>query len=159
MTASALFEERCLSKVGAVFDDADHARAAARRLGRETGIEDGRIRVLGPGDPRKARKLEPESGGIARTLAKAHITLGVGGLVVGLAMASLLIATGMDAFVWSPWYALSVFGFFGAAAGLLLGALVSLRPDHDRLIGRVETATRSGRWFVLVHVRDQDEAR
>jgi hypothetical protein len=44
-------------------------------------------------------------------------------------------------------------------AGLLLGGLFSLRPDHDLLITRVEEAARSGRWAVVVHARDHGEER
>lgn len=159
MTASVLFGEKYLSKVGAVFDRGDEAQAAAERVGRESGIQTGQIRVLEPEDPALARKLEPETRGIARTLAKAHITLGTAGLVIGLGIALLLIALGVDAFAGNPWYTVMVFGFFGAIAGLLLGGLVSLRPDHDRLIAWVKSSTQDGHWFVLVHARNHDEER
>lgn len=159
MATSAIFGEKYLSKVGAVFDSAEEAKAAAQRVGRETGIGAPQIRVLEPNDPAMARKLEPEQGGIARTLAKSHITLGTAGLVVGLAIALLLLAIGVDAFAWNPLYTLLVFGFFGAIAGLLLGGLVSLRPDHDRLITWARDSARDGHWLVLVHARDHEQER
>jgi hypothetical protein len=159
MATSMLFGEKYLSKVGAVFDTADEAQAAAQRVGREAGIEASQIRVLEPDDPAMARKLEPEQAGIARTLVKSHITLGTAGLVAGLAIALLLIVIGVDAFAWSPWYTLLVFGFFGAIAGLLLGGLVSLRPDHDRLITWARASARDGHWLVLVHARDHEQER
>jgi hypothetical protein len=159
MTKSALFGEKYLSKVGAAFDGAEDARAAMLRVRRDAGIAARQIRLLEPDDPGLAQKLEPESGGIARTLAKAHITLGAAGLVLGLLIAAVLVAIDIDAFAWNPWYTVMVFAFFGAIAGLMLGGLVSLRPDHERLIAWVQSATRRGHWLVLVHARDHDEER
>lgn len=159
MTTSAIFGERYLSKVGAVFDSSQDARAAADRLRTEAGIRSVQVRVVEPDDPDMGRKLEPEAAGIAGTLARAHVTLGIAGMVVGLLIAALLVLMDVTAFTWNPWYTFIVMGFFGAIAGLLLGGLVSLRPDHDRLIAWVKEAARGGRWFVLVHARDHAEER
>jgi hypothetical protein len=159
MTTSAIFGEQYLSKVGAVFDDAEQAQQAAERMTRQTGIQAAQVRVIEPDDPRMSSKLEPETKGIFRTIARAHITLGIAGLVVGVLIALVLIIGGFGAFSRNPWYALGVLGFFGAIAGLLLGGLVSLRPDHDRLIAWVKEAARGGHWFVLVHARNHEEER
>lgn len=158
-TASAFFGEKYLTKVAAVFDDGEQARAAAERVVRESGIASEQVRVLRPDDPAMARKLEPETRGIARTLARSHLTLGVAGLLVGLGAALVLIALDFILFTWNPLYTVIAFGFFGAIAGLLLGGLVSLRPDHDRLIAWVRASARDGQWFVLVHARDHQEER
>ena len=158
-TASAFFGEKYLTKVAAVFDDADQARAAAERVGREANIASDQIRVLRPDDPAMSRKLEPETRGIARTLLRAHVTLGTAGLLIGLGAAFLLLALDIVLFAWNPLYTVLVFAFFGAIAGLLLGGLVSLRPDHDRLIAWVRSSAREGEWFVLVHARDHEQER
>lgn len=158
-TASAFFGEKYLTKVAAVFDDGEQARAAAERVGRDANIASDQIRVLRPDDPAMSRKLEPETRGIARTLARAHITLGAAGLLLGLGIAFVLVALDVTLFTWNPLYTVIVFGFFGAIAGLLLGGLVSLRPDHDRLITWVRASAREGQWFVLVHARDHEEER
>lgn len=158
-TASAFFGEKYLTKVAAVFGDGDQARAAADRVARDAHIASDQIRVLSPDDPAMSRKLEPETRGIARTLARSHITLGIAGLLVGLGAALLLIALDIILFAWNPLYTVIAFGFFGAIAGLLLGGLVSLRPDHDRLIAWVRASAREGQWFVVVHARDHDEER
>jgi hypothetical protein len=91
--------------------------------------------------------------------SKAYVTLGITGLISGIAIGLLLVAIGVEIFTWNPLYMLLVFGFFGAIAGLLLGGFVALRPDHDRLITWVKTSARGGHWFVLVHARDHQEER
>lgn len=159
MSTSAIFNERYRSKVGAEFDDVDQARAAAERVTQRTGIEPEQVLVIEPGDPNFERKLEPETRGIERTLVMSHVTLGLTGTAIGIVVALLLILLGIELFSANPFYSVLVFGFFGAIAGLLLGGLLSLRPDHDRLIAAARTTGHEGRWFVLVHARDHAEER
>lgn len=159
MTTSALIDEKFPSKVAAAFTSGDDARAAAVQLATETGISEGQIRVVEPNDPALDRKLEPESRGIARTLVKAHVKLGIAGLITGLLIALALVMSDLELFNSSPFYTFGLAGGFGAVGGMLLAGLVSLRPDHDRLIMRVQEAARHGRWFVLVHARDHAEER
>ena len=59
---------------------------------------------------------------------------------------------------WPPWAASRspiaaalVALFFGAVAGLMLGGLVSLRPDHDRYIQATRDAMAAGHTTVVVH--------
>jgi hypothetical protein len=153
MRTLAILGEEFPSKVGAEFASPDEARRAAEQLVKRTGIRARQVRVIEPRDPVMGRKLEPESSGIARTLVRTHTTLGLAGLLVGLVSGSLLVLFAMQPFASSPYYTIGLAAFFGAIAGLLLGGLVSLRPDHDTLITRVEDASRAGRWFVLVHTR------
>jgi hypothetical protein len=159
MSMSAIWGEHYLSRIGAVFEDRNQARAAVGRLTSQTGIAPDQIRVLEPGDPSWAHKLEPESRGIGGTLIRSHITLGAAGLVLGIAIALALILLGIDLFVLSWGYTLLVFGFFGAIAGLLLAGLVSLRPDHDRLVAVARTSARDDCWYVVVHARNRSEGR
>jgi hypothetical protein len=159
MATSAVFGEKYLSKVGAAFETGKQAREAADRVRRETGIGTGQVRVLEPDERAIGRKLEPETRGIFRTLTRAHLTLGAAGLVLGVMMAIVLVVIDVPAFSSNPGYTLMVFAFFGAIAGLLLGGLVTLRPDHDRLIAWIKEASSGGKWFVLVHARNHDEER
>lgn len=154
---SALFGEKYLSKVGAQFGSVEEVREATKYLTSQTGIDTAQIRVIEPNDPAIDRKLEPETRGIARTLAKSHLTLGVAGLVAGLVLAFVLVATGVAAFSWNPVYTYLVFGFFGGIVGLLFAGMVSLRPDQDRLIAWVKEGARGGCWFLLVHARNHTE--
>jgi|GEM_PF-3395538 len=41
--------------------------------------------------------------------------------------------------------------FFGGLIGLLLGGLLTARPDHVRVITTVRRAIRRGRWAVVIH--------
>ena len=159
MITLAILGEEFPSKVGAEFTNGDEARRAADLLIKRTGINDRQVRVIEPRDPVMGRKLEPEASGIARTLVRSHVILGVAGLLVGLIAATLLILLAIQPFSSNPFYSVGAAGFFGAVAGLLLGGLVSLRPDHDKLITWVEDASRRGRWFVLVHTRSHLQQR
>lgn len=159
MATTAVFGEKSLSKVGAVFTEAGDARHAADELVAHYGLRAEQVRVVEPNDPGVSRKLEPESGGIAKTLVRSHVLLGLSGVVVGLILAAALVLSGIAATASSPFYTFVVFAFFGGIFGMLLGGLISLRPDHDPLITRVETASRKGRWSVIVHARNHEEER
>lgn len=160
MKTSAVLGERYTSKVGAIFSSPEAAREAAQEVTRAVGLDASQVRLIEPGDPGESRKLEPESGGIARTLVRSHLTLGCAGAVAGAILAGVLLLTDIRAFTASPWVTLGWLTAFGAVAGLLLGGLVALRPDHDPLNMKVEDAVRDGRhWALVVHVRDHDHER
>jgi hypothetical protein len=159
MKHAGVLGERYVTKVGAVFETADEARRAAELVTSRVGLAPEQVRVVEPGDPRESRKLEPESRGIARTLVQSHLVLGALGAVGGALLAAVLLATEVRAFTASPWITFAWLTAFGAVAGLLLGGLVSLRPDHDPLNMKVEEETRSAsRWAIVVHVRDHATA-
>ena len=48
--------------------------------------------------------------------------------------------------------------FFGAVAGLMLGGLVALRPDHDRYVEAARDAMESGNTTVVVHAFSGEQA-
>lgn len=157
MATGPVFGEHSLSKVSAVFADAEQARRAAGDLVKRLGVSAEQVKVVAPGDRRISRKLEPESRGIALTLVKSHVVLGAAGAVLGLVLAAVLVLSGIPATASNPWYTFLVLGFFGGIFGMLLGGLLSLRPDHDPMIHRAERASRKGRWSVVFHARDHDE--
>lgn len=162
MKTSAIIGERYVSKVGAVFASAEDARRAADAVVTRADVARSEVRLIEPGDSsdRESHKLEPETRGIARTLVRAHITLGIAGAVCGAVLGGLLLLTGVGAFTSNPWITLGWLTAFGAVGGLLLGGFVALRPDHDALNLKVEEATRDGHhWAVVVHVRDHDHER
>lgn len=157
MVSSAVFGERYLSKAGGVFDSEDEAREVARKIGDQTSVTVEQVEVVDPHDPEVDRKLEPESTGIAYTLVKSHVTLGILGILAGLGLGLLLVFFGGRIFATSPYYTTIVAAGLGAMGGLILGGLVSIRPDHDPLLLEVQRAAKEGRWAVVVHVRDEDE--
>jgi hypothetical protein len=139
------------SKLAAVFADESAARAAATAVIAETSLQPTQVKVITPGEPHPGIKMEPEGGGIWRTIIKAHLRLGVAGLVAGALLFVLLRWLNVPAVVQSPWAAGMAMTVFGAVGGLFLGGLVSLRPDHDRYILATRDAIAQGRTTVVVH--------
>ena len=156
---SVLFHESSLTKVAALFGRAMDARAAAERLIQHGRFPERQVKVVGPGDAMLDRKLEPEADGIFGTMIKAHAVLGIAGLFVGLLFAGVLLLSGVSFAVASPYSTAIVAGFFGLVGGLLLGGLVTLRPDHDVLIAEVGDAVREGHWAVVAHPRNRNQER
>ncbi len=138
-------------KVAAVFASSAAAKQAADDVLTELLLGEAQVQLVRPGETRTSRKLEPESQGIWRTIVVAHVRLGVVGLVLGALAFAVLYAVGPPFIVNSPIAALLVLLFFGAVAGLLLGGLVSLRPDHDRYVEATRDAMATGRTTVVVH--------
>ena len=157
MSQSMIFGEQSLTKVAALFDQAIDARAAAERVVRDGRLPMKRVLVVGPGDRALGRKLEPEDRGIFSTLLKAHISLGGAGLIVGLLFGWIQVLSGVQFAEASPYYTVGVAGAFGMIAGLILGGLVTLRPDHTVLITRVKEGLRNGQWAVVVHPTSRDQ--
>ena len=157
MAHSLLFGERSLTTVAALFGQAQEARAAADHVVQDARLPTEQVKVLGPGDPAMEEKLEPEEPGIVRTVIKAHIVLGIVGLVLGLLIAWLLIVAEVDFAVSSPYYVYVVLGVFGLLGGLMSGGLVSIRPDRTLLDVKVEEAVHEGHWAVVVHPMDRGQ--
>lgn len=158
MTGKGPIAEQYPSKVGAVFA----SRTAAQQVQDEllaAGFASEQVHFIAPGDRRLGRKVEPESSGIAGTLARTHVRFGLLGGLVGLLAASAGVWSGQTLLSASPIYAFFVLTFLGAIAGLLLAGLVSLRPDHDPLALMAQRAARTGRWTVIVHVGAGSEQR
>ncbi len=145
------------SKLAAVFDSRRLAREAATALCRELGLGQAQVKLVTPGSADVDIKLEPEGGGIWRTIVVAHVRLGIWGAVLGLAAFALLYWGGVPFIVQSPVASVLVLLFFGTTAGLLLGGLVSLRPDHDRYIHATRDAMEQGRTTVLVHALSNEQ--
>jgi hypothetical protein len=157
MAHSLLFGEHSLTTVAALFGQAQDARSAADHVVRDAHLPEKQVRVLGPGEPGVGRALEPEERGIVHTLIQSHIALGAIGLVVGLLAGGGLILAEVGWAVASPFFTVGLTAVFGAVGGMMLGGLVSMRPDRTLLDVKVETAVQEGRWAVVVHPIDHDE--
>lgn len=158
-----LFGERSLTKVVGVFTTRAQADAAALEVQKAPGMAAWQSRVLGPQDSKIsrhnlfARSMEPEQRGMFRTLVMAHSVTGFAGAVAGGAVFVWLFNSGIGMVVGSPWMALFPMIFFGAVFGLLLGGLISLRPDHVWLISAVRSALEKNQWVLIVHPTDADQ--
>ena len=159
-----LFGERSLTKVAALVADAGAAEAAAEALRHDAGFDRSQVRTLRPEDAStshrelRARKLEPEQRGIAHTLMRTHVTLGIAGLVVGIVLFVLLRASGVPQIVASPWASGLVIVAFGAVFGMMAGGLVSLRPDHAMLFDELRRGLEQGRFAVVAHPLNRAQA-
>lgn len=157
MSESALIRERFATKVAAEFDSQDRAEGAVGRLIEEAAITQEQIELVRPHDPAPGSKVERDSSGIARTAIRSHLVLGSAGLIIGLVVAIVLILAGVDLAASSPGFALLAMGFLGAVLGLLLGGLVTARPDHDLVIVATRNAAEEGRWAVVAHAADDEQ--
>ena len=159
MSSMGLIEESYPARIAAVVNNPLQADETVTRLVTEAAIPRAQIVVVKPMDVAFGRKLEPESQGIARTAINAHLKLGVIGLFTGVALAVLLIAIDVEMASANPAYTLSAFGVFLTLFGLLLGGLVTARPDHQVVIAGVREASEEGRWTVVVHAANEEQVR
>lgn len=153
----ALFGEQSLTKVAAVFENQQSAETVAQHLRQVGGMEDAQVKLVGPTDgagvvePPLSRKLEPEQAGIGRTMLRAHAITGLVGVVAGALLYLMFRLAANTAVVSNPWLSLGVMLFFGGIFGLMLGGLLTLRPDHYRVMAAVRKAIKRGRWAVVSH--------
>jgi hypothetical protein len=153
----ALFAERSRTKVAGLFVNAFEAQDAAIHLLQRSGMRRSQVRVLSPHEGALAhndllaRHIEPEQDGIWHTIIRAHVTMGAVGLAAGTLLYLLMLAHG-SALVHSTmlmaWVAMAG---IGGTCGLLVGGLLSIRPDHGVLITLVRRGLEKGQWAVIVH--------
>ncbi|SFE03316.1 hypothetical protein [Paracidovorax konjaci] len=159
-----MFGERSLTKVAGIYTERDQAEAMVGRALRLPGMQRTQVRLLGPQDARASRRdlfgrqLEPEQAGIWRTIVRSHVVTGLAGAVAGVLFHAWLLRGGQPMVASSPLLAFIAIVGFATTFGLLFGGLVSLRPDHIRLISHVRSALRAGHWAVVVHPTDSHQA-
>ena len=159
-----IFGERSLTKVAGIYPSAQSAEDARARLLRSGKWAEGQVVLLTPSDARMsrrgimARKMEPESRGIFRTILRAHLFTGLVGFAVGVVAWWWLWRTGNPLIGRSPGLSFVAFAFFGTVFGLMVGGLISLRPDHARVINIVRNALRAGQWAAVAHPLDAQQA-
>lgn len=139
------------SKVAAIFEDEGTARRIAGKVGSLLNLRPTQVQVVTPTDRHPGRKLEPESHGIFRTILISHYKLGLAGMGMGALLFAALMMMQVQAVTQSPWFAVGMMIGYGGVAGLMLGGLVSLRPDHDPYVLKVREALEEGRTAVVVH--------
>ncbi|GAB2735518.1 hypothetical protein GCM10027019_13850 [Melaminivora jejuensis] len=158
-----MFGEKSLTKVVALFDDKASAEAMVGRVLRLPGMEPSQVRLLSQADLKThradlfGRKMEPEQSGIFHTAFRAHLVAGFAGFVLGLLLYAYWMNSGHVMVTSSPMLAFIAIVGFATTFGLLLGGLVTLRPDHVRVIAQVRSALRAGRWALVVHPTDSHQ--
>ncbi|NWN90633.1 hypothetical protein HLV39_03840 [Marinobacter adhaerens] len=159
--SDSVLGENYSHKISAEFDSESAANNAVDVLVR-AGIPASQTEIVRPDDPDMAIKVEPEVQGVARSLAKTHVVLGVAGLVFGLVLAALLVAVGPTLTQSSPVMTFIALGFLCPIVALLLAGAISIRPDHDPVIEKTRMANKAGRWTVVAHcasLEQQKEAK
>ncbi len=160
-----MFGEKSLSKVTALFDDQASAEAMGARVLRLPGMQPSQVRLLSQADLKThradlfGRKMEPEQRGILQTMLRAHLVGGFAGGTLGVVAYAYLMSTGQPIMASSPLLAFIAIVGFSITFGLLLGGLVTIRPDHVRVITQVRAALRAGRWAVVVHPTDSHQTQ
>lgn len=161
----ALFGERSVTKVAAVFENRGLAETAILRLRQESGMEASQVNLVGPDDMSGvveaplSRKLEPERTGIAFTLIRTHLLTGAIGVAAGGLLYLGFRVMEHPAVISSPFLSLGLMLFYGAVFGMLFGGLLSLRPDHYRVMAAVRKAIKRGRWAVVGHPVNHEQTR
>lgn len=153
MSWQALFGERATTKIAAIYDTRDSAAGAAESLSRLAGLEPSQWKLVAPHEKGFARKLEPETQGIAKTGIRAHLILGAVGFLVGVALWVLLYFLPITYIVASPLASAAVIISFATILGMMLGGLVTARPDHQVVILKVRKAAEEGKWSLVLHPR------
>lgn len=152
-----LAAEQFPSKVGTEFDNAASANAAILAINRTPGLETASVELVAPGDPDLARKLEPESQGIVRTIIRTHIAMGSIGVGLGLLLAFGLMAADVRMVSTNPTTAIVTIAAFGLVFGLMFGGFLALRPDHVPILNMARESSLAGKWFVVVHARNSSQ--
>lgn len=151
MTWQALFAERATTKIAGTFDRQEDAASTIATLKSQTRLKARQLKLIGPNEKRFGTKLEPEGQGIARTAARSHIYMGIAGLVLGIALWVILYASGWNLIRSTPGLSMIPFLLFPTIAGLMLGGLITARPDHSAVITQVRDAVADGKWVVIAH--------
>lgn len=160
-----LFGEQSLTKIAAIFDSRSRAETTALRLRQAAGMSDAQIKLVGPEDTAGvvdapiSRKLEPESSGIWHTILRAHVVTGLLGMALGALFYLGLWIMGNTSVSSQPVLMLFVSLFFGTIFGMLIGGLLSLRPDHYRVMAAVRKAIKRGGWAVISHPVNHTQTR
>ena len=159
MNMQALFGEKATTKLAAFFDTQEALDELSAQLRSVSGLQNPQLLVVRPHSADFDRRLEPETQGVARTAVRSHLILGAVGLLFGVALWGVLYAMDIGAIVASPYYSGGAIIAFSTVAGLLLGGLITARPDHQIVIQAVDTATKEGRWTLIVHPRDEAQCK
>ena len=88
---------------------------------------------------------------------RAHVTCAIVGLAIALLAYIGLWAAGVTAILSTPAMSLVAMLLFGAMFGLMVGGLITIRPDHDAVIAPVREAVQDGRWSVVVHPNSRSQ--
>lgn len=158
-----LFGERSLTKVAGLFNQQSQAENSMAEVLRIGGVQAGQVRLLGPQHARAprqeifSRSMEPEATGMARTFFQSHFVCGAAGAVLGLGIYAWFYRAAHPMIMSSPLLSFIALVGFGTTFGMLFAGLLSMRPDHIRMITKVRSALRHNHWAVVAHPVDPQQ--
>lgn len=159
MLKQAILAERYPGKVGAAFDSVEKAEQVADQLEAQFGVQFKSIEILKPKGRSLENLLEPENKDTKNTVIRSHITMGLVGLCTGGLVVLWLHQLQVPMVVFSPLYMTFIVMALGGVGGLLLGGLISLKPDHDNLIHFSRQVSYQSRWMLLVNVESAEQKK
>jgi hypothetical protein len=157
MAWQKLFGEKATTKIAVVFKTEAQAIEAARSLKMAADLQSTQVHFIAPYEKEFSRKIEPEVQGILRTAVRSHLALGVAGLILGFGLWLALYAQGWPTIRSTPIMSAVALMFFTTAGGMMLGGLITARPDHQVVIQRIRTASHAGEWSLVIHPRDPEQ--
>lgn len=152
-----MFGEQSVTKVVGLYNNQKDAQAAADKAQSLAGMASSQVRLLSPDDAKVShrdffgRSLEPEQRGIFKTIFKTHAITGLAGAVIGLLLFAWFYNSGEPMVTSSPLLAFLATVGFSTTFGLLLGGLLTMRPDHIKLITSVRSALANDHWALVLH--------
>lgn len=144
-------------KLAAECTTESEAEKVVEDLCRSTSLSRDQVRIIRPDEPHPGTRLEPEDQGIWRTAIRSHLWLGLIGMVGGLVLFLILLASGIPFIAQNPTWAGPIFVVFGGVAGMMLGGLFTIRPDHTLYTQKARSALRKGQYVVAVHARGREQ--
>lgn len=146
-------------KIAAIFESENSANQAADTVRNITSLKSAQVFVVAPNDTHKGWELEPEDRGIWRTMIRAHVRLGLVGMALGFVLFLVLFMAGIQFIVANAIISAALGLAFGGIAGLMLGGLVTLRPDHMPYVSVSQSALKRGKFVVAVHAANVDQLK
>jgi len=144
-------------KLAAIFHNPTDASMARGELEKCLPLDTRRCEVLTPSSAGISRQLLPESRGIWHTILRSHVLMGLAGALAGVTACFGLLAAGLPIVANNPWFAAFAFIHVTTLIGLMVGGLLSLRPDQIPYIRAAREALSSGRSVLILHARSADE--
>ena len=157
MAWQTLFGEKATTKIAVVFKTEAQAIEAARSLKMAADLQSTQVQFIAPYEQQFSRKIEPEVQGIVRTAVRSHLALGATGLILGFVVWLALYALAWPTIRTTPVISAVALMFFATAGGMMLGGLITARPDHQVVIQRIRNAAQAGDWSLVIHPRDPEQ--
>lgn len=146
-------------KLAAIFELESEALRAVESLSKSTSVSRHQVFVVRPNDDHPGWEIEPEDRGIWRTLVRSHVSLGIAGAVFGALAFAVLYFIGIPFIVSNALAAAGLIIALSTVFGLMLGGLITLRPDHVPYVVAAQSALEDGKIVVAIHAESSDQLK